>query len=83
MPTGATSERSHVFGDGERRSFRPEPREPAEALLLKNEAEHIGVALQDRSIAIVSVANPDAIPPTSSGVKLKLDETGDVVISIR
>ncbi|WP_147483402.1 hypothetical protein [Burkholderia pseudomallei] len=64
-------------------SFRPEPGEPAEALLLKNEAEHIGVALQDGSIAIVSVANADAIPPTGSSVKLELDETGDVVISIR
>ncbi|MCO1348065.1 hypothetical protein L0Z31_11325 (plasmid) [Burkholderia vietnamiensis] len=67
----------------EARSFRPEPGEPAEVLLLKNEAEHIGVALQDGSIAIVSVANADAIPPTGSSVKLELDETGDVVISIR
>ncbi|MFG6962230.1 hypothetical protein ACGYTZ_15610 [Burkholderia pseudomallei] len=65
------------------RSFRPEPGERAEALLLKYEAEHIGVALQDGSTAIVSVANADAIPPTGSSVKLELDETGDVVISIR
>lgn len=65
------------------RSFRPEPGERADALLLKNEAEHIGVALQDGSIAIVSVANADAIPPTGSSVKLELDDTGDVVISIR